>query len=230
MSAITAVVAAGGYGVRCNSEKPKALLRKEGKTYLEMLLVELARAGIDDLILYCNRQEYGYFASSISNKIMSTRLVIDRGFLSTFELAKHSASLTKAQKILFCYGHSPRPAEHVVCMLSQRTLPAVSVLDSTTKKSVLKYHAGGYLEPPYILCSASLRNTSSQDWSSYFLESTESIVGISIEGPHEFNYTNERHLYNRYIDAWLYRNHDLTMPSTRTQNTSLRSVFCACDG
>lgn len=210
MSAVTAVVAAGGYGTRCNSVIPKSLLRKKGKTYLEMLLLELARAGIDDVIIYSNRQEYGHLASCISSKIMRTHLVFDQGFSSTFELAKHSASLTNTSKIIFCYGHSPRPAEHVIRMLSHQTLPAVSVLDSTTKKSVVRYHAGGYLEPPYMLCVASLQKTSSRDWASYFSESSESLVGVGIEGPSEFNYTKERHTYNRYIDAWPCENDDLS--------------------
>jgi len=202
MKTVTAVIAAGGYGTRCDSDVPKSLLRIGGITYLEVLLIQLTRAGINDAVIYCDRPEHVYQIVILTRDIIPTRVLLDQGVTSTFELAKHSTSVVSSSNILFCYGHSPRPAEHLRLLLMQRKLPVVSVVDSTTKKSLINYRDGGYLEPPYLLSVSSLWQSYSSTWISYFAEEVETVVGISVNGACEFNYIEDRCRYNKYLESW----------------------------
>lgn len=229
MKTITAVIAAGGYGTRCDSDVPKSLLRIGGITYLEVLLIELSKAGINDAVIYCNRPEHINQIVILTRGIMSTHVLLDKGVTSTFELAKHSTRVVSSSSILFCYGHSPRPAEHLRLLLMQRKLPAVSVVDSTTKKCVIKHLYGGYLEPPYLLSVSSLQQSCSTEWMSYFAEDVEPVGGISINGPCEFNHIEERCSYNKYLRSWSLCKQNLTTNSKRTSNLPLRFGFAAVE-
>jgi len=202
MSDATAVVAAGGYGTRCDSGVPKSLLRVGKTTYLESLLIQLTRAGIDDAIVYCNRLKYASQILTLSRHIMPTRVYVDSGVYSTFALAKDSAGVVSSSNILFCYGHAPRPAEYLKSLLMRRVKPVVSVVDSTTKRSVIDYQAGGYVEPPYLLSVSSLQRSCSMDWATYFAQETKCAIGISVDGPSEFNYVKERDGYSQYLESW----------------------------
>ena len=198
----TAVVAAGGYGTRCDSGVPKSLLRVGKRTYLEALLIQLTLAGVEDAIVYCNRLEYVPQILMLSQHIMPTRVCVDRGVDSTLILAKHSASIVSSYNILFCYGHAPRPAKYLKSLLVHPESPVVSVVDTTSKKAAIAYQGGGYVEPPYKLSVSSLRRSCSMEWVTYFAQEGECPIGISVDGPGEFNYLGECYGYGQYLDSW----------------------------
>lgn len=203
MNDVTAVIAAGGHGTRCDSIVPKSLQKIGILTYLEILLIQLVDAGIENAIVYCNRREHASQILSLSQRIMTVRLYEDIGCESTFELAKHSADIVSSSSILFCYGHAPRPAEYLKSMLVQHMMPVISVVKSTSRNSVISYHSNGYIEPPYLLSVSSLLRSCSEDWETYFANEVNNSVGILVDGPCEFNHLGERHVYEKYVESWV---------------------------
>lgn len=199
---VTAVISAGGYGVRCDSLLPKALLKLGDITYLELLMTELAKAGVKKSIIYCNRPAYINNIRTISEKIMITNVLLDQGVNSTFELAKDSSYLVSSPNIIFCYGHAPRPARYLRFLMKGSEIPVASTLSSSTKQLLVSNRFGKYLEPPYLLSVLSLQRSRSNNWKSYLMEEIQSLSYTHIQGPNEFNYMAERHGYNEYIESW----------------------------
>lgn len=202
MNDSTAVIAAGGYGTRCGSVKPKAMLSVGQYTYLELLLKQLQKTSIRDVIICCNRPEYLPQLLPILDVASRARILIDEGVRSTIELAIHAANICNTPNVLFCYGHTPRRAEHLKALLKETGRLAVTVVERTTKRNSVAFPLGGYVEPPYRLPSSSIMRTPARSWSEYFSAQHQEIVGLAIEGPGEFNYETERRAYGDYVASW----------------------------
>lgn len=198
----TAVITAGGYGTRCDSRMPKSLLPIGQRTYLEMLLNQLARAGVRDAIIYCDRAKYLRKLRDLPAFDMRIRVLNDGGVASTFELAKHSVNVCDSSDILFCYGHSPRPHEYLESVLQEPGRVVASIVKKTSKRLAIGNSTEGFIEPPYRIPLPFLRQSTAQDWNSFFKEQSRDLVGLFVNGPCEFNTVGDHKVFAKYIAAW----------------------------
>jgi CTP:molybdopterin cytidylyltransferase MocA len=202
MSNVTAVIAAGGYGSRCSSMMPKALLNFDEKTYLEMMLIECRNAGVDNGIIYCNRENFLNEIRKITKNIASFEIVLDAGVKSTFELITDAAKYSSSQKLLFCYGHAPRPSAHIEEIIRFDEAVVVSVVKTTTKKHAVIFRDDHFVEPPYLLSRSLLATTNATTWANFF-DQIGGANGVMLHGPGEFNSREDKTIYDRYLRSWL---------------------------
>jgi hypothetical protein len=197
-----AIIAAGGAASRCGGDRPKSLMEKSGTTYLEILLCEISKSGISDILIYCNRLEHLKDIRHISKKNSDARIIVDQGVPSTFHLAKHAASLRRQQDIIFFYGHSPRPSSHISALINSPHQIAASLYETSSKRNPIGDTSDGYLEPPFKIDAELLFKSKHSEWN-YFLGEFEHVTSkISVNAPAEFNSLAERQVFDSYISSW----------------------------
>lgn len=200
LNTITAVIAAGGFATRFGGGAPKSLRTVAGKSLLEYTVAEVARVGIGSFIVFNNRPEFDVDLSIAVAPYGSFEIVNDRGVPNTFQLAKQAALAINSQYILFMYGHAPRPFSHLIKLIEMFHTPVVATSVSSTTQLSAVASPCGYLEPPHIIATSILRQTSYVDWKSFLTDPSVDLTFVEADGPGEANLLPELISYANYLD------------------------------
>lgn len=187
MSKISAVITAGGFATRLGGGPPKSLRAASGHYLLEHCIAYAAQAGIRSFIIFNNRPEFDTLIKTIAEPYGEFLIINDLHAPNTFWLAKESISYVGGEHILFLYGHAPRPCVHLtkLCSLGLRSVSASAVAHST--KNHLTTFRGMYLEPPYLIQTELLLQTTVTSWQSLMTENTSGLDILDVCGPNEVN-------------------------------------------
>ena len=242
-------------GIKIPWNKSKVWIEQDGKTMLEHSLEQLMPIDEIDIIYVlfdfrANRE----FNASLRQKIArnysvnigscsATKKLTDKNckivtylrekerYASTFLILKEFMQNVQpdATRLLFLYGHSPRPTvyynkmlrshEHLTAYTNNTSkyeaLIATQVPESTRRlpipastlypkqecESVLLTRK---IEPPYVLSSSLIDSATSQDWLCFFdnARTPELLLEAPLLwAPHEFNYKDESDNYMKYIQS-----------------------------
>jgi len=165
-----------------------------------------------------------------NNRKVITYLREKDKYPSTFMILKEFLKniQTKADRLLFVYGHSPRPKSYYEEMLYTHiqlaTSPYGSIRDALVATQVPKstrrlpismkilypniedesVSLTRKIEPPYVLNTSLVEKSKSADWLNFF-DSTRALELLLetplLRAPHEFNYKNESDSYMEYIQS-----------------------------
>ena len=130
---ITAVILAGGLGTRLRSvvtDRPKVLVPVQGKPFITYLLDQLAKVGIEDVIL-CTGYLGEQVKAALGNTYGSLRLVYsqEKELLGTGGALRLALPLIKTDPVLIMNGDSYCEADlQVFCRQHQATHADVSLL------------------------------------------------------------------------------------------------------
>jgi hypothetical protein len=170
-----AIIAAGSTASRLGGGLPKSLIRIGRFTYLEILLRELQPCGLTEGIVYTNRREY--FAQVAKLCPTSFQAKQDSGCASTVELVKLAAVEYPGRRIIFFYGHAPREAWHIARLMQLRSQIAASLYVKHSRTASFAIESGGFLEPPYLLETATISWPRYSDWKT-LLHEHQSKIGL----------------------------------------------------
>ncbi|MBS1716778.1 MAG: NTP transferase domain-containing protein [Armatimonadetes bacterium] len=191
------IVAAGGFGTRCGLGYPKSLFAVEGESLLSKTIAELRRIGAEVIVL-TNRSEYWDLTRKQVRAYSGVRLALSGEVESTVELLRCvPVEDILERKVLFCYGHAPRPAGHLRDLI-QLQGPAVSVVRYSSKRKLVRSCTGLYMEPPYYLPQLQLHDLQSNTWSELIDGLDRPAEEVLLNGPGEANYSSEIELYAKY--------------------------------
>lgn len=189
------IIAAGGQGSRMAAGRPKSLLQAARRPLVIHCVEQLLLAGLTDIRVYNNRSEWTDTFSELLSSYRGVSVFADPGGPSTYAVAHFAVQHLTSDRILFLYGHAPRPAEHLLRLLSLAGVVATEYVTSS-RRDALSTRCG-YLEPPFLVPTHSIVNSRGRTWRELFAANATHI--IPCVGPGEFNFRHELATYMSYV-------------------------------
>jgi len=200
---IIAIVMAGGFGQRLNLGKSKALLSVDNKPLYIHCIEQLMRAGIYKIYLICDSilQYEEYLNYSISNPFVCVYKQI-KSYGSTFLILKEFLRINPiSDKIIFSYGHAPRPACHFSDMIKSSSDIVLTQFPYSSKRNKIRGIDGMYIEPPYLINAELIDKSNDICWHNFFSNySIKNLMILVLNAPNEFNFVFEFLEYSKYIN------------------------------
>lgn len=190
------IVAAGGYGTRLNVYKPKSRLEVAGKTLLDHVIYSLRSVNPRKIIICCG-EDRAWYEWVEKSYIGTANAVFSNSNQSSLALVQ-SRTGELAERILFLYGHAPRPASHIEKLINTNFPFSATSVWSSSRRDPIKGSGGRYLEPPFFFYKRVLAPYH-HTWKSV-LKSCKSRE-LSLNGPGEFNEENEFLEYVEYLNT-----------------------------
>ena len=198
-----AVIAAGGRASRFGCRSPKSMLTVNGVPLILYTVKSILDAGFTRVIVCLNRPEWRREMARSLENIPEVEMVIDKGYPSTFLLAREVAPLV-AHRFLFAYGHAPRPVDHISQLLESNRPIVATCVRKTSKLRTIPWDDNHFLEPPYLLDSYDLDEGDFYEWDDFFRCRSRDLGIVPVIGPHEFNFQRELESYRKYVLAMVY--------------------------
>lgn len=195
------VVASGGHAIRLAGRQPKSLM-PYGRTAFLAIVLKTIKPWPFPVVIATNRQEYLQDYRCLSSHHSHTTIALDDGVPSTIDLARRAALTINCSRVLFLYGHAPRPSSHIAAMLGQRSALVLSSCSSTSKRQPIQCGSDRFIEPPYLVSRELLISTSAPSWNDFIATHRIHASVVALDGPCEFNEPVEVPPYERYIQRW----------------------------
>jgi CTP:molybdopterin cytidylyltransferase MocA len=194
-----ALLAAGGFARRAGVGAPKSLMAVDGVTFLELTVRNLVAAGCKRVFVANNRGEYHARIRSLLLGFPEVRLYADFGFASTIELAREVSPLL-SRRVMFCYGHAPRPAT-VLRQAFEKSAPFVACSFDRSSRRMPILSGARFIEPPFIIPRDSLLHSPDMSWRSYLQANVKRVELIRLDAEPEFNTLSEAARFRSFLRA-----------------------------
>lgn len=195
-----AIIAAGGRASRFGCISPKSMLTVNDVPLILYTVESILNAGVTRVIVCLNRPEWRREMTRSLENIPEVEVVIDKGYPSTFLLAREVAPLV-GHRFLFTYGHAPRPEDHISQILESNKPIVATCVRRSSKLQTIPWDDNYSLEPPYLLDSYDLDKGDFYRWEEFFLYHKRDLETVPVIGPNEFNFRSEFESYRRYVLA-----------------------------
>ena len=199
MARAVGIVAAGGYGTRMGISRPKSMLVVDGVTLLEYTLMALQVAGMEDILVFSNREDCFDSQRRIVQRYRGAEVFKDGGGASTIELLYLARDICAAERYLFCYGSAPRTSCTYRDILDcPRSLGALGLPHSSRRDLIPS--GDRLLEPPFLVEDGSLGfSRYYKSWSELFWSHGDNIYQQYSDHPPEFNDRSGWQRYRSYL-------------------------------
>jgi len=204
---VNAIIMAGGFGERMNLGRSKVLLPVRGDVLLKHCIEQSIAAGANRISLICDNDSKQFcekyvagYSVQIHNQKKSKS---DYG--STFLMLKEFLdSTTVCDRILFEYGHAPRPSGFYRALLEINCDIVAAQFSHSTRRDLITGTMGYFIEPPFVIDTKLIVLSEAKCWSEFFAASIKTSAKICLlytSAPNEFNTETE---YKRYLE-YIYR-------------------------
>jgi hypothetical protein len=197
MTALGAIIAAGGHGQRLQLGYPKSSLKHRGQSLIWWTSYSLVAAGVKHIDVYVDDAQWVNIFSEELRNFVQVRVVQDFGYESTFLLFREHCS--RFSKCLFTYGHAPRPPQVYTSLLTHDVPIIACRVETSSMRHPLRLLRDKLLEPPYLIQPSSVELDTARNWQSFFERNMERLtLGVEL-GIGEFNTKAEWLAYRAYM-------------------------------
>lgn len=179
-----------------NSNIPKSMILIGEKPLLYYNVKSVIQTGIKSIIIVIDDLKYEAIIIQHLDLFSNIKIVYTERKTSTFIVLKHCLDICN-EWILFLYGHAPRPTHYLNTIISSEKLVVASSNQNSTKRNKILLELK-YLEPPYLLRKDTIKYIYN-NWQDFFDGNADCTEILKLDGPPEFNYTDEYLEYNRYV-------------------------------
>ena len=205
---IDAVIMAGGFGERMNLGHSKVLLPVKNDVLLKHCVEQSIEAGVNRISLICDsasEKSCEKYVADNSVQIYNQKKS-KHEYGSTFLMLKEFLRFNAvSDRILFEYGHAPRPSSFYHTLLGIGNDIVAAQFTQSTRRDIITGIMGYFIEPPFVINTDLIIASDAKCWSEFFTASLKMSLEICLlytSAPSEFNTEAE---YRRYLD---YLEHD----------------------
>ena len=189
-----ALVAAGGFGTRMGLGRPKSGLYVDDEMLLDRVVGSIQALAPRKLLICCgeSREWRQRIAGRYHGQV---EVVASTSDVPSLRLLQEYLPIL-GDRVLFAYGHAPRPRHHLEALATCDASFAVSTVSMSTRRDLVRTVMGRFIEPPFIL-RTELVSRFLSTWSAMLRQ--HHFEEFPMSGPGEFNSHAEFIAYASYL-------------------------------